>query len=117
MMMVAMDRCYQIVLAAIASDASALALAPRTRLLDDFVGPEQQRRRNREAERFGRLEIDRQVVAPRLLHRKLRGLGALQDLVDHHGALAEHLLILGAVRDEAPRPNEIAQVIDRGYPG
>src|SRR5262249_47726423 len=50
-------------------------------LLDDLVGPQQQRRRDREAERLGGLEVDDELELGRLLHRKIGGLGTFQDLI------------------------------------
>ena len=38
-------------------------------LLDDLVGPEQERLRDRQAERLGRLEVDDQLELGGLFHR------------------------------------------------
>ena len=47
------------------------------RLLNHRVRAQQQRLRDREAERLGGLEIDEQLELRGLLDRKIRGLGAL----------------------------------------
>src|SRR5713226_87502 len=51
-------------------------------LLDDLVGPQQQRWRDRQAERLGGLEVDHQLELRGLLDREVGGLGALEDFVD-----------------------------------
>src|SRR5262249_61179780 len=53
---------------------SRIADAP---LLDHLIGSTQQRRRNRESERPGGLEVDHEFVLGRLLHGKIGGLWAL----------------------------------------
>src|SRR5262245_55747605 len=45
------------------------------RLLDDLIGPQQQRRRDADTQRFGRLEVDGKVQDHWPLDRELRGLG------------------------------------------
>ena len=49
------------------------------RSLNDLVRPLQQRRRDREAERLGRLEVDDELEFGRLLDRQVGGLGPLED--------------------------------------
>src|SRR5688500_7770079 len=49
--------------------------------LDHLIRPPQQRRRDREAERFGGLEVDSEVELRRLLNWQIGRLRALQDLV------------------------------------
>ena len=51
-----------------------------------LVGPEQQRGRYGEAQRFGGLEVDDQVELSRLLDGQLGRIGALQDLVAYVAA-------------------------------
>src|SRR5262252_8449753 len=50
-------------------------------LLNHLIRSCQQRRRNRQAKRLGRLEVDDQVELRRLLDRQIGGLGPLQDFV------------------------------------
>jgi hypothetical protein len=50
--------------------------------LDDVIGSEQQRPRDRQAQRLGSLEVDDQLELGRLLYRKIAGSGAFEDLVD-----------------------------------
>jgi hypothetical protein len=54
-------------------------------LLDHLVRPRQQRRRDREAEGLGGLEVDHQLELRGLLDGQVGGLGALGDLVDASG--------------------------------
>ena len=55
--------------------------ALRCPLLDHLVRLEEERRRDREPEHPGGLEIDDQLELHGLLHRQVRRLGALQNLV------------------------------------
>jgi hypothetical protein len=50
--------------------------------LDDLVRPRQQRRRDREAERLGGLEVDHELELGGLLDGQIARLRALEDLVD-----------------------------------
>jgi hypothetical protein len=63
------------------SSTQELAALVEHGLLDHLVRPEQQRLRNREAERLRGLEIDHQLELRRLLDGEIGGLGALKDLV------------------------------------
>src|SRR6266536_1805148 len=60
---------------------------PMALLLDYVVGPLQQGCRDRDPELLGRLEADRQLEFRGLLDGKVRGLGALEELV-HVGGRA-----------------------------
>jgi hypothetical protein len=51
-------------------------------LLDHLVGAQQQRRRDREAERLGGFEIDDELELGRLLDGEIRRSRTLEDLVD-----------------------------------
>ena len=70
-------------------------------LLDHFICPRQHRRRDRQAEGFGGLQIDHEFELRRLLHRQVGRLGALQDLVhvDRRAAIVLHHV--GAVTQQA----------------
>ena len=50
-------------------------------LLDDLIRPQQERLRDRQAERLGGSEIYDQLELGRLLNGEVSGLGALEDLV------------------------------------
>src|SRR3989442_9124886 len=67
-------------------------------LLDHLIRPQQQRRRDREAERLGGLHVDDQLEFRRLLDGEIGGLGALQDLVDVHSSAGGDILEVRAVR-------------------
>src|SRR3989454_6737978 len=60
-------------------DRTSLRLAHS---FDHLVGAGKHRRRQIEAERLGRLEIDHQLVFGRRLHRQGRWLLALEDAID-----------------------------------
>ena len=68
-----------------------LARWSSTRLLDDLVRPLEQRLRDRQAQRLGRLEVDHELPFCRLLDREIGGLDALQDLVREGGRSAEQI--------------------------
>jgi len=57
--------------------------------LDDVIRSQQQRRRDREAEGFGSLEVDGELEDDRLLDREIRWSRALQDLRNVHGRGAD----------------------------
>ena len=61
-------------------------------LLDDLIRPRQHRRRDREAERFGGLQVDHELELRGLLDGQVGGLGALEDLVDVDGGAPEQVL-------------------------
>src|SRR5215467_8730420 len=50
--------------------------------LDYFICPREKRRWNRQAERFGSLEVDHQLQLRRLLHGQVGGFQTLENLVD-----------------------------------
>src|SRR5262249_36201246 len=61
------------------------------RLLDHLIRQEEQRWRDRDPERLGRLEVDDQLEFYGLLHRQVGGLGAFQDLVYVRGSTPEQI--------------------------
>jgi hypothetical protein len=64
----------------IGSGVFPLRARPKRGLLDHVVGPQQQRVRDREAERLRRLQIDDELELGGLLDRLVGGLRALEDL-------------------------------------
>ena len=64
------------------ADVNAELDSPSRRLFNQLIRPRQHRRRDRQAERFGRLKVYDQLELRRLLHGEIGGLGALEDLVD-----------------------------------
>src|SRR5262249_28327262 len=64
--------------------SASKSVTPRwssTGLFNDLVGAQQQRLRNRQAQRLGGLEIDHQLELGGLLDWEISGLGAFEDLV------------------------------------
>src|SRR4029079_12157854 len=66
-------------------------------LCDGRFGSQQKRFRNLEVERLGGLEIDHEFEFRRLLHRKLRRLGALQYLGDNDRTASKQIEFIGTV--------------------
>src|SRR5262249_9391235 len=60
-------------------------------LFDHLIRPQQQRLRDRQAKRLGRLQINHQLELGRLLDGQVGGLGALEDLIDIDRGAAEQL--------------------------
>src|SRR5262247_4141899 len=71
---------------------------------DHLIRPLQERRRDREAESLGGLEVDDQLELNGLFDRKVGGFGALQDLVDIGRGAAEE------IREACPISHEAAGV-------
>src|SRR5262249_36122963 len=63
---------------------------PEPTSLDDLVGLQSNGRRQRQAQGFGRLHIDRELELGGLLDRKFAGLRAFKDLGDDEGMLPPH---------------------------
>src|SRR5262249_18451076 len=59
-------------------------------LFDHLVGAGEHRGRQIKAKRLGGLEVDRQLVLGRRLHRKVGRLGALEDLTGVNAHLPPH---------------------------
>src|SRR5512133_3267658 len=71
---------------------------------------------NFEAERFGSLKIDDELVLGRRLHGKIGGRLALENTVDVAGCAPELIGEIGPIGDQAAGDNEVACVVDRGHP-
>jgi len=71
-------------------------------LLDHLVRPQQQRRRDGEAEGVRGPEVQREVQLHRTLDRKLSNLCPLEDLVDVARGTAEQIDDIWAIADEPP---------------
>ena len=69
--------------------------------LNHLFRSRQQRRRHRDAERAGGLEIDRQLVLDRRLHRQVGGLLALEDAINVPGRASVLVDQVRPVGDEA----------------
>jgi hypothetical protein len=74
----------------------------------------EQRGRHIEAERFGGLEVDHQLVFCRRLHRQVGGLLALEDAIDITGGAAVKFVDVDPIGNEASRGNEMAISVHRG---
>src|SRR5215468_4820530 len=94
--------------------ARVAALNWQRQLLDDLVRPRQHRRRDREAERLGGLEVDHQLELRRLLDRKVSGLGTLEDLVDVEGGALRQTAQIRSIRHQAPGVDEQSTSKRRG---
>src|SRR5262249_31919313 len=76
---------------------------PGVSLFNHFIRPEQQRRRDGEAERLGGLEVDDKFERGRLLHWEVARLGALEDLVDIGRGAAEVVTLNDPIRQKTTR--------------
>src|SRR6185436_4171866 len=87
-------------------------------LLDQFIGAQQQRLRDLDAERLGGLQIDRECELGWLLNRKVAGLGTLENFVDIVG---DHRVVGrqdGPVRNQAALSDRFSSdVKTRGQAG
>src|SRR3954447_1096233 len=72
------------------------------RLLDDLGGLEEDVWGDGEAERLGRLEVNKEIEDAGLLHRQVRGFGAFEDAVHIVGRAANHGERISAVAHQAP---------------
>jgi hypothetical protein len=69
-----------------------------------LIRPLEERRRDRQAEGLGGLEVDDEFESCRLLHRQVGRLSAPENLVNIDGAATPELGNVDAIRDEAARP-------------
>src|SRR4051812_13730419 len=71
-------------------------------LFNHLVSAGEQRGWNRKAKRSGGLEVDYQLELLWLLHRKINRLSPLQDLVDICRGATDHVINVGAIREQSP---------------
>ena len=88
-------------------------MRPRSASFDDLVGAGEEQRRNRQAERFGGLEIDDQLELGRLLHRQIARFGTLEYPSDVNAGLAEGSGDTRSKADQAAGRDEFTERIDR----
>src|SRR4029450_10450957 len=77
--------------------------------LYDLIRPRQQRRRDREAEGLGGLEVDHELELRGQLDGQVRGLGTLQDPVDVPGGAAVQVRDARSVRHQPPNLHMLFQ--------
>src|SRR5882672_2018536 len=76
--------------------------------MDHLIRTPQQRRRDREPEGLGGLEVDHQVELRGMLDREVRGLGALENLVNQPCGATKHVIYIFAVVHETASVREFA---------
>src|SRR5215813_12581582 len=81
-----------------------------------LVRATEERRRNGETERLGGPEVDYQLELGRLLHRKICGLGAFQDLVNEDGRAPVQVSAARPVGDEAAIVHVVSLSVDGWEP-
>ena len=86
------------------------------RLFNHLVRPLQERRRDRQAESLGDLEVDHEFERSGLLDRQIGGLGAPENLVDVASGPPLHLGNIHSVGHEAAWLNKHLELIDCGDP-
>jgi hypothetical protein len=79
------------------------------RSFDDLIRPQQQRLGDRQAERFGRLEVDDQFKRDGLFHGQVGGPGPLEDPVHVRGGPPVPVGIAWSIRHEAARVREFSR--------
>ena len=81
---------------------------------DHVISAGKKRRRHREADCLGGLEVDHQLEFRRALYWKVGGLFALKDSIDVASSLPAWINRIRSVRDEATASDEETERIDRG---
>jgi hypothetical protein len=79
--------------------------------------PLQKRRRDRQPEGLGRLQVDHQLVLGRLLDREVAGLGALEDLVHVGGGAPKQISKVRSIGHKAPGIDILPPWKHRWQPG
>src|SRR5438034_831754 len=80
---------------------------------DDLIRPQQQRRRDRQTERLGGLEVNHELELRGLLDGEVARLRALEDLVDEGGGAPKTVEQVGPEGHEAAAVDVAAQGVDR----
>src|SRR5436309_11033877 len=83
-----------------------MSALPGRRLFDHPIGPQQQRRRDRETHHLRGPNVEDKVESSRLLNREIPGLDASQNLIDILSTAAEHFEGVWAVHHESTSFNE-----------
>jgi hypothetical protein len=76
--------------------------SPCARLLDHLVRLEQERRRDREAQGLGGLQVDDEIELHRPLHRQVPWLGAFRDAIHIVGRAPEQIREARSIAHQAP---------------
>jgi hypothetical protein len=74
---------------------------PPAASFDHLVGAGEERRRDREAEGFGRLQVDRELELRRLLNRKVGRIAASENAIDVGRAATPEIGTVGGIAQEA----------------
>src|SRR5260370_39693001 len=82
-------------------------------LFDHLIRPLQERRRNRQAEGPGGLEVDKEFVGGRLLDGEVSRLRALQNPIHYRGSMAQHVGDVRAIRDKPSVIHCLSPWVDR----
>src|SRR4030095_13404640 len=85
-------------------------------LLDHLIRPLQERRRHREPEGLGGLEVDDQLALRRLFDREIAGLGASKDAVDIRSGALPKMLAIVTIGHEPPGFDILSRGKDRRQP-
>jgi hypothetical protein len=93
-------------------DGASMSSSPPERRCGSFdylIGTGENRRRDRQPERLGGIEIDHQLEGGRLLHRQIGRLCAFEDSPRVTGCLAKERDKLDSITDEATGRSELSQ--------
>src|SRR4051812_16353693 len=84
-------------------------------LLNGLIDPEQEGRRHFQAKLFSGLQIEMKREPGWLLHRKVAGLGSLEDFNDKGGDLSESSQEARSIRHETAFVRCLRPLVDRGH--